>query len=257
MVTKPYLQIPIVESGEALLPIPIDQFAHQTPHAYAALGAPYGEASPYFVREQVLQALIKAQQVLQADKPHWQIFIFDAYRPVAVQEFMVNTAFQEALAQQNLVKADLTATQKEALWEQVLKIWALPSLDPKTPPPHSTGGAVDVTLYDRNAQSLIDMGSPIDEMSTRSQPHYFADLAQDSRLNEDERSAAQTAAHHRQILLDAMSAAGFQRHLGEWWHFCLGDQMWAWLTRQQSTGEESKGLTGIGASQAIAKYGRV
>lgn len=188
---------------------------------------------------------MKAQQVLQLHTPHWQIFIFDAYRPVAVQEFMVNTAFQEALTQQNLVKEDLTETQEEALWEQVLKIWAIPSLDPLTPPPHSTGGAVDVTLYDRNAQSLIDMGSPIDEMSMRSQPNHFAQLAQDSDLSEAERSAVQTAAQHRQILYEAMAASGFQRHLGEWWHFCLGDQMWAWLTRQQS-GED-----------AIAKYGRL
>jgi zinc D-Ala-D-Ala dipeptidase len=245
MVTKPYLQIPIIESGEALVPIPKEIFAHQTPHAYEALGAPYCDASPYFVREQVLQALIGAQQILQMQHPHWQLFIFDAYRPVAVQEFMVNYAFREALEQQNLIQADLTPAQEEVLWEQVLKIWALPSLDLKTPPPHSTGGAVDVTLYDRNTQQLIEMGSPIDEMSVRSQPNYFADLAQDEQLSAVERSVAQTAAQHRQVLNDAMSGAGFQRHLGEWWHFCLGDQMWAWLTRQQSGGE------------AIARYGRV
>ncbi|PZD71363.1 D-alanyl-D-alanine dipeptidase [Acaryochloris thomasi RCC1774] len=246
MVTKPYLKIPIVESGETLLPVPKVQFAHQTPHAYEALGAPYGEASPYFVREQVLDALVKAQKGLQEQRPHWQIFLFDAYRPVAVQEFMVNYAFQEALAQQNLKLEQLTPLKKESLWEQVLQIWALPSLDPKTPPPHSTGGAVDVTLYDRNAQQLIEMGSPIDEMSMRSQPQHFAELAQAPHLSEAERTLAQTAAHHRQILYDAMQSAGFQRHLGEWWHFCLGDQMWAWLTRQQQAG-----------STVVARYGRI
>ncbi len=246
MVDKPYLTIPIIESGEALCPIPKAQFAHQTPHAYEALGAPYGKASPYFVREQVLQALFKAQQSLQEQHPDWQIFIFDAYRPVAVQEFMVNHAFQEALAQQGLDLATVTPTQKAGLWEQVLKIWALPSLDPKTPPPHSTGGAVDVTLYDHNTQQLVDMGSPIDEMSMRSQPQHFAERALDSHLSPAERSAAHTAAQHRQLLYDAMRSAGFQRHLGEWWHFCIGDQMWAWLTRQQQDD-----------STEIARYGRV
>ncbi len=245
MVIKPYLQIPIVESGEALVPIPKAQFAHQTPHAYEALGAPYGNTSPYFVREQVLQALQQAQKRLQEQQAHWQIFIFDAYRPVAVQEFMVNHAFQEALDAQNLEREQLTPTQAEDLWEQVLKIWALPSLDPETPPPHSTGGAVDVTLYDRNAQQLIEMGSPIDEMSMRSQPQHFANLAKNLNISETERSQAQTAAQHRQVLNQAMTSAGFQRHLGEWWHFCLGDQMWAWLTRQQADPD------------AIAKYGRI
>lgn len=246
MVTKPYLAIPILESGEALLPIPKTQFAHQTPHAYEALGAPYGDASPYFVREQVLQALIEAQKALQKQQPHWQIFIFDAYRPVAVQEFMVNHAFQEALAQQHLDLEKLTPAQKETLWEQVLQIWALPSLDPETPPPHSTGGAVDVTLYDCSTRQLIEMGSPIDEMSMRSQPQYFAELAQASHLSKAERATAQTAAHHRQLLCDAMQSAGFQRHLGEWWHFCLGDQMWAWLMRQQRAD-----------STIVARYGRI
>jgi D-alanyl-D-alanine dipeptidase len=25
-----------------------------------------------------------------------------------------------------------------------------------------------------------------------------------------------------------MAAAGFARHPNEWWHFSLGDQLWAW-----------------------------
>jgi D-alanyl-D-alanine dipeptidase len=33
-----------------------------------------------------------------------------------------------------------------------------------------------------------------------------------------------------------MTQAGFERHPQEWWHFSLGDQLWAWQ-RQQQTGE--------------------
>jgi D-alanyl-D-alanine dipeptidase len=43
-----------------------------------------------------------------------------------------------------------------------------------------------------------------------------------------------------------MTAAGFRRHPQEWWHFSLGDQLWAWLIDQE---------TGEGA--ALAHYGRV
>lgn len=268
MVTKPYLQIPIVESGEPLLPIPEGTFARQVPHAYEALGAPYGEVSPYFVREQVLAALLNAQQVLEQQQPDWQIFIFDAYRPVAVQEFMVNHAFEEALAQADLRRDQLTSAQEQQLWEQVMEIWALPSLDPKTPPPHSTGGAVDVTLYDRNTRQPVDMGSPIDELSARSQPSYFTHLAHDPTLSAAERTAARIADEHRQLLHQVMTAAGFQRHLGEWWHFCLGDQMWAWLTQEQGRDtitvsvplgrpEDLAPPSEAGRLEAIAKYGRV
>jgi D-alanyl-D-alanine dipeptidase len=64
------------------------------------------------------------------------------------------------------------------------------------------------------------MGSPIDEMSTRSQPDHFANTID---------SQSQTYHQHRQILLQIMTQAGFRRHPGEWWHFSIGDQLWAWL----------------------------
>jgi len=41
---KPYRSIPIRECGEALVHIPRDAFAFYDPHAYVALGAPYGGA---------------------------------------------------------------------------------------------------------------------------------------------------------------------------------------------------------------------
>lgn len=232
MVTKPYLKMPIAESGEPLVPIPTDCFAYASPHAYEALGAPYGETSPYFLRQGVLEALHQAQSNLQVHHPHWQIYIFDAYRPIAVQDFMVNHAFQELLLQENLSPNDLTPDQAEHFWQQVYQIWALPSEDPRTPPPHSTGAAVDVTLYNHTHKTLVFMGSPIDELSARSQPDYFARVAADPHTPPDVRAEAQLAAQNRKILSNAMLKAGFQRHPGEWWHFCLGDQMWAWLTQQ-------------------------
>jgi len=26
-----------------------------------------------------------------------------------------------------------------------------------------------------------------------------------------------------------MASAGFARHPNEWWHFSVGDQLWAWI----------------------------
>ena len=76
MVTKPYLQVPIAESGAPLVPLPAEQFAYEHPHAYQALGAPYGEASPFHVREPVLQALLQAQITLQQQHPPLADFNF-------------------------------------------------------------------------------------------------------------------------------------------------------------------------------------
>ncbi|HEY9597276.1 MAG TPA: M15 family metallopeptidase, partial [Cyanophyceae cyanobacterium] len=68
----------------------------------------------------------------------------------------------------------------------------------------------------------LDMGSAIDELSPRSHPDYY--------INQPE------LPYHtrRELLREVMNSAGFRRHPGEWWHFSLGDQMWAWLSNQEN-----------------------
>jgi zinc D-Ala-D-Ala dipeptidase len=217
---KPYQQIQIAECGEPLIAIPLEKFAVESPHPYQLLGAPYQGRSPYYLRQGVLDRLLQAQIYLQQTYPQWRIQIFDAYRPIAVQQFMVDYAFSQVLQAEGLTVEQLSSNQQQALWQQVYQIWAIPSTDPKTPPPHSTGAAVDITLVDA-AGMTVNMGSLIDEMSARSQPDYFA-------LS----TAPVEQQYHvyRQLLRDVMLKAEFTRHPGEWWHFSYGDQMWAWLS---------------------------
>jgi zinc D-Ala-D-Ala dipeptidase len=218
---KPYQQIPIVECGEPLVPIPLDIFAIESPHPYEKLSAPYGDRSPFFLRQGVLARLQNAQTHLQQTHPGWRIQIFDAYRPVEVQQYMVDYTFNELVITAGLSPEELTPAQRQAFQEQVHQFWAVPSLDPATPPPHSTGAAVDVTLINAENQT-VDMGSPIDEISPRSYPNYFA--------NHQDRDGVRYQTH-RQILTQAMQSAGFRQHPNEWWHFSWGDQLWAWLSQ--------------------------
>jgi len=231
---KPYQRIPIEDCGEPLVPIPDEKFALVEPPPYVALGAPYGECSPYSLRTGVLSALIQAQQHLQSQRPGWQIQVFDAFRPVAVQQFMVDYTFQTLLQEKGLQAEQLTSEQHGQVLEEVLQFWAIPSSNPATPPPHSTGAALDVTLVN-DAGTAVDMGSPIDEVSPRSFPDHFAESA--------DRYHQQVHAHRR-LLYEAMTTAGFRQHPNEWWHFSLGDQLWAWLVRQET-----------GRGDAIARYG--
>lgn len=219
---KPYRQVLIQECGEPLVPLPLEQFAVVTPHPYEALGAPYGDRSPYWLRASVAEALRKAQQHLQTIQPGWHIQIFDAYRPIAVQRFMVNHSAQELAQQQGHIFAQLSESAQQAILSQVYEFWALPSLDAKTPPPHSTGAAVDVTLVDEQGHP-IDMGSPIDEISARSHPNHFQQSTDPKH---------QQFHKHRTQLRHILNQVGFQQHPSEWWHFSLGDQLWAWLTMQ-------------------------
>lgn len=205
---KPYRYVPIQEWGEPLVPIPGDQVALTLPHPYANLGAPYGHESPFALRQSVLKKLLQAQDYLQQIKPGWRLSIFDGYRPNSVQKFMVVYTYEELLK----IHPEMSP---EARWAQVYQIWAVPSDDPATPPPHSTGAAVDLTLINEQGQ-VVDMGSPIDELSPRSLPDYYPQ--------------ASTYTAQRNLLNQVMNHAGFARHPEEWWHFSWGDQLWAWVT---------------------------
>lgn len=215
-----YRSLPIAECREPLVPIPAAAFAFTEPHPYVALGAPYGHASPWMLRRRVLDALLDAQARLAALRPGWRLKLFDAYRPVPVQSFMVWREFRQQAEVRGLSLAAYAdpaelARRDPALHAElaatVFTFWGVPSDDPATPPPHSTGAAVDLTLQDATGREA-DMGCPIDETSERAYPDHFA---------------AEGGAIHanRMLLHEVMGAAGFSRHGNEWWHFSRGDQM--------------------------------
>jgi D-alanyl-D-alanine dipeptidase len=129
---------------------------------------------------------------------------------------MVDYTWQRLAEQRGWHLLSLSPEQWQELERLVSTFWANPSSDPQTPPPHSTGSAIDVTLITRQGIA-VDMGSPIDEVSERSHPDYF-------------QQTNPTVHRHRQILYEAMTAAGWARHPQEWWHFSYGDQRWAWVT---------------------------
>lgn len=211
-------QIPIRDNGEVLVPIPLDLFPREYPHPYEKLGANYGGKSPYCLRQGVLERLIIAKARLQQYRSDLQIKIFDAYRPVEVQQFMVEYTFASILQARNLNVKELSLQHSRNIWEEVYQMWAVPSYDPRTPPPHSTGAAIDVTLADAAGKD-IDMGGAIDELSSRSHPHYYA----------RSRAKAELEYHAmRELLNRVMQEGGFYRHPNEWWHFSFGDRMWAW-----------------------------
>lgn len=221
-----YRAVPIEECHDPLVAIPAGAFPLTEPHPYVLLGAPYGAASPWMLRRRVLDALMQAQRALSAHRPGWRLKLFDAYRPVPVQAFMVWREFRLQAERAGLSLAgyrdpfELQAREPEVyrtLAAKVFEFWGQPSDDPATPPPHSTGAAVDLTLQDECGQE-VDMGGLIDETTERSYPDHYADAA----------LPAQQAFHaHRVLLNEVMRLAGFSRHRNEWWHFSLGDQMWA------------------------------
>lgn len=223
--SRPWHPIPIAESDEPLLPLPADLLRLE-PHPYQALGAPYGKgASPFQLRQGVIERLLTAQRLLQQERHGWRLAIFDGWRPVAVQRFMVEHTFASECRRLG-VDQDQPSAERDQVIEAVERLWAPPSEDPATPPPHSTGAAVDLTLIDQGGQTAA-MGSAIDAIGAIAEPDHPGRLALTLPPGE-ERQQMLRHQQHRDLLQRAMTGAGFAQHPGEWWHFSWGDQLWAW-----------------------------
>ncbi len=220
---KPWLEISIKECNENLLLLPED-FIRFTPHPYKSLGANYGfRKHPWFLREGVLKKLLEAKSYLKEFTDKFQFKIFDCWRPIEVQRFMFNlTCIHECQKAGYGIVDESNIYDYPDVIEIVKRFWALPSIDLRTPPPHSTGGAIDLTLADFNGIP-IDMGGEIDEISDASLPDFYSTRSENSDMR--------IWNSRRNLLKSAMEKAGFVQHPYEWWHFSFGDQMWAWKTR--------------------------
>ena len=217
---RPWSSIPIHESNEDLRSLP-HEFLRLEPHPYASAGAPYGaDADPFRLRSGVLERLRRAQNLLIQREPLLRLAIFDAWRPIAVQAFMVEYTIETLCLERGINREDPSQRSAvEEVFTEVGRFWAPPSRDPAMPPPHSTGAAVDLTLANGANGRPLNMGGAIDEIGAVSEPDHFATAS----------VSEQQIFHQRRCLLrNVMEASGFEQHPNEWWHYSHGDQLWAW-----------------------------
>ena len=81
--------------------------------------------------------------------------------------------------------------------------------------PHSTGGAVDLTLCDAGGTEL-DLGSALDATPEQSDGACYT-----------EADVPQPAAANRARLVQTLSGAGLVNYPTEWWHWSFGERYWA------------------------------
>lgn len=158
------------------------------------------------VRTTVAEKLMEVQKKLPAGL---RILFSEGHRPISLQRQM----FDEYCQQLILLHPDW---DQKLIQREATKLIA----SPDDVPPHSTGGAIDLTLLDENGEPL-DMGSLIDE-----------DPQQNGNRNYT--FSAHISAHaraNRKILCDALNHAGFVNYPAEWWHWSYGDKYWAYQTR--------------------------
>jgi D-alanyl-D-alanine dipeptidase len=139
------------------------------------------------------------------------IVVLDAHRPLNVQAWLWNEMV-------TIVSREHPEWDEPAIKAHARRFVAYPELLPNRPTPHSTGGAVDITLFDIASGETLDMGSGFDEPVDASVCDYF------------ERHPHPEFTDRRRLLFHVMTANGFANYPGEWWHFEFGTLRWAAAT---------------------------
>lgn len=201
-------RLPIHECGEPLVTLEDGHGSLRVRSLYAEQGIP-GAPDTVSVRSGVRDRLLVAAATLRDYGA--TLVIFDGYRPLVVQQYLYDSYYQQVARE----RPELTV---EAITAIVRQFVAAPTPDPLRPPPHRTGGAVDVYLVDAATGAELPMGTEADEVSPLSVTYAFESAPQEPFTR------------NRRLLFHAMTGAGFANYPGEWWHFDFGNQRWANIT---------------------------
>jgi zinc D-Ala-D-Ala dipeptidase len=172
---------------------------------YHAWGLP-GSLARSWVRAGVAERLARVATALPDG---FTLVVWDAYRPLEVQAALFANYLSELIAVHPEMPAD-------ALEDAAARYVTPPSHSLVAPPPHLTGGAVDLTLGDANGAPR-DLGTGFDAFVPEATTDAF------ERMDGGPRDL-------RRLLYWSMHAEGFTNYSEEWWHFDYGDQFWGLVT---------------------------
>ncbi len=186
-IVEPATMLPVDEPVDEPM-VPVADRGIQLPAPYWHVGWP-AAVTGTFLRAEVTRRLVTA---LRGLPDPFGLAVFDGWRPLELQRQIYRAAYQDTTLLPGFVSE--------------------PSADPRTPPPHLTGGAVDVTLtYQRR---LLALGTEFDAFTTQAASTAFETVPGVVR-------------ELRRLLTARMLDAGFVGYQQEWWHFEYGTRRWA------------------------------
>lgn len=195
-------EIEIVPTDEDLVAVAdIGPRVHEDPR-YAAMGFP-GAIDACLLRAGVAERLGRVAASLPDGI---DLLVWDGWRPFSVQKALYDQYLNELIAVH-------PEWPHDAIEDAAARYVSPPSRSVDAPAPHLTGGAVDLTLCDRQGRPR-DMGTGFDA---------FVPAAAAAALE----GSPGPVRDNRRLLFWAMSAEGFTEYSEEWWHYDHGDQFWA------------------------------
>ncbi|MCD6427354.1 MAG: M15 family metallopeptidase [Caldisericaceae bacterium] len=207
--------VKIEESGERLVPINTfpERIINQPEYFIQGIK---GALPVGYMREGAYKRLLRAASMLPKG---FRLLVFDAWRPASVQMELYNRV-------KDMLKLKNPNASCGEISELAEEFIAFPSENETEPPPHGTGGAVDLTIVDSFGIPL-NMGTEFDEIAENTPTRFYEEKAEKGeRLSETEKEILE----NRRLLFNIMESAGFRNYAGEWWHYDYGNQRWAWCT---------------------------
>lgn len=181
---------------------------------YFKLG--FSPFSQIFGRNAILTKLIQALVFLPEQ---YGFLVWDVYRPREVQEKLFSWMRGE-------IRSKNPHLTDEENYIQTQKYMSVPSkIGDDYCPPHLSGGAIDLTLYDITNDNELEMGTVFDDCSTKAHSNYF-DVK--TNLLPEEINIKES----RAILRTAMEKVGFTGYQYEWWHFDMGNIFWSRIVQK-------------------------
>jgi D-alanyl-D-alanine dipeptidase len=157
-----------------------------------------------FARAAVAEKLCRADTALR--EQGLRLAIVEVWRPPHIQRRMYKTAW--------LWWKERHPDWGDSQMKRVVNRFTAPVDNRHVPPPHSTGGAVDLSLADASGV-LQDLSSPYDAFDPKSYPFAAPRLSDIAREN-----------RHR--MAEVLLAVGLTNYPSEFWHWSYGDQGWAY-----------------------------
>ncbi|SOE20499.1 D-alanyl-D-alanine dipeptidase [Spirosomataceae bacterium TFI 002] len=149
----------------------------------------YGDFDKAFLQNEVVESLAISQETLKGINKNLSLYIFDAVRPLSIQQIL-----WDAL---------------DSIPPSVRKAYVA---DPEEGSIHNFGCAVDISIFDIANDTLLDMGTDYDFFGYLAYPRKEAEMLQNGSLNE-------LQIKNRELLREVMGKGKFMPITSEWWHF--------------------------------------
>ena len=168
-----------------------------------------GSIPHVWLQQEVVARLLRVDHCIRArTKGQGALLIWDGLRSMRTQTHL----YQTERARIDQLHQDKEPEQREAILNDIIRP---PLLD--KPPPHTTGGAVDCTIWFGDGDHAL---GTFDDFTDRGRSNYFFS----KRITN---IPDLVMAARRIMLRDEMQAEGFVGIESEWWHWEFGTRLWA------------------------------